>query len=155
MRRCITADSARVALEPCLGRRRVDPVTDHLAIEHCLGRRRVGRIALELQLGRRLYGRAASAPHCGAHDPRACGHLSSEHPDEYACPASTSTPSPLPASARVALRDPHWFTAMQEEFVALQRNQTWQLVPRLRHANVITGKWAFKHKFHTDGTRPS
>jgi hypothetical protein len=41
---------------------------------------------------------------------------------------------------------------MQEEFDALQRNNTWQLVPRPRHANVITLKWVFKHKFHPDGT---
>jgi hypothetical protein len=41
---------------------------------------------------------------------------------------------------------------MQEKFAALQRNNTWQLVPRPRHANVITGKWVFKHKFHPDGT---
>jgi hypothetical protein len=41
---------------------------------------------------------------------------------------------------------------MQEEFDALQRNNTWQLVLRPRHANVIIGKWVFKHKFHPDGT---
>jgi hypothetical protein len=41
---------------------------------------------------------------------------------------------------------------MQDEFDALQRNQTWKLVPRLHHANIITGKWVFKHKFHLDGT---
>nr|XP_040254971.1 uncharacterized mitochondrial protein AtMg00810-like [Aegilops tauschii subsp. strangulata] len=31
---------------------------------------------------------------------------------------------------------------MQEEFDALVRNRTWQLVLRTAHANVITGKWA-------------
>jgi hypothetical protein len=41
---------------------------------------------------------------------------------------------------------------MQDEFDALQRNQTWTLVPRPPHANIITGKWVFKHKFHPDGT---
>ena len=41
---------------------------------------------------------------------------------------------------------------MQEEFDALLRNRTWQLVPRPRHANVITGKWVFKHKLRPDGT---
>ena len=38
---------------------------------------------------------------------------------------------------------------MQEEFNALVRNRTWQLVLRPAHANVITGKWVFRHK-----TRP-
>ncbi|KAK1692332.1 hypothetical protein QYE76_009029 [Lolium multiflorum] len=35
---------------------------------------------------------------------------------------------------------------MQDEFDALQRNQTWTLVPRPPHANIITRKWVFKHK---------
>ena len=42
--------------------------------------------------------------------------------------------------------------AMQEEFDALLRNRMWQLVPRPRHANVITAKWVFKHKLRPDGT---
>ncbi|XP_051228809.1 uncharacterized mitochondrial protein AtMg00810-like [Lolium perenne] len=41
---------------------------------------------------------------------------------------------------------------MRDEFDALQWNQTWTLVPRPSHANIITGKWVFKHKFHPDGT---
>nr|XP_020183135.1 vegetative cell wall protein gp1-like [Aegilops tauschii subsp. strangulata] len=45
--------------------------------------------------------------------------------DEYLLAASVYEPSPLPSSARAALRDPHWLAAMQEEFNALQRNRTW------------------------------
>ena len=71
--------------------------------------------------------------------------------DEYLLAAS-SVSSPLPSSARAALRDPHWLAAMQEEFDALQRNRTWQLVPRPPHANVISGKWVFRHKTRPDGT---
>ena len=41
---------------------------------------------------------------------------------------------------------------MQDEYDALLSNGTWQLVPRPSHANVITGKWIFKNKFHADGT---
>ena len=41
---------------------------------------------------------------------------------------------------------------MQEKFDALLRNRTWQLVPRPRHANVITEKWVFKHKLRPGGT---
>ena len=41
---------------------------------------------------------------------------------------------------------------MQEEFDALQRNQTWELVPHPPRANIITGKWVFKHKLRSDGT---
>uniref|UniRef100_A0A453IDZ6 Reverse transcriptase Ty1/copia-type domain-containing protein n=1 Tax=Aegilops tauschii subsp. strangulata TaxID=200361 RepID=A0A453IDZ6_AEGTS len=72
--------------------------------------------------------------------------------DEYLLAASVSEPSPLPSSARAALRDPHWLAAMQEEFDALQRNRTWQLVPRPPRANIITGKWVFRHKTRPDGT---
>ena len=72
--------------------------------------------------------------------------------DDYVHAASTSAPSLLPSSVRAALRDPLWMAAMQEEFDALLRNRTWQLVPRPRHANVIIGKWVFKHKLRPDGT---
>jgi hypothetical protein len=41
---------------------------------------------------------------------------------------------------------------MQDEFRALQVNQTWTLVPRPRGANIISGKWVFRHKFRADGT---
>ena len=41
---------------------------------------------------------------------------------------------------------------MQEEFDALQRNRTWQLVSRPPHANIITGKWVFCHKTRPDGS---
>nr|CAE05417.1 OSJNBa0035I04.5 [Oryza sativa Japonica Group]CAE05956.3 OSJNBb0088C09.15 [Oryza sativa Japonica Group] len=42
--------------------------------------------------------------------------------------------------------------AMAEEFKALIDNGTWRLVPRPPGANVVTGKWIFKHKFHSDGS---
>ena len=41
---------------------------------------------------------------------------------------------------------------MQEEFDALQSNKTWELVPRPPRANVISGKWVFRHKLRPDGT---
>jgi hypothetical protein len=41
---------------------------------------------------------------------------------------------------------------MEEEYAALQDNNTWDLVPRPAKANVVTGKWIFKHKFHADGS---
>lgn len=56
----------------------------------------------------------------------------------------------IPTSARAALRHPNWREAMQREFDALQSNHTWRLVPRPPRANVVTGKWVFKHKLHPD-----
>ncbi|WVZ98005.1 hypothetical protein U9M48_043498 [Paspalum notatum var. saurae] len=41
---------------------------------------------------------------------------------------------------------------MIDEYRALIANATWRLVPRPPGANVVTGKWIFKHKFHSDGT---
>ena len=60
--------------------------------------------------------------------------------------------SPIPRSCRDALADPHWRRAMEEEYDAFMDNNTWELVPRPANANVVTGKWVFKHKFHADGS---
>jgi hypothetical protein len=41
---------------------------------------------------------------------------------------------------------------MADEFQALIDNDTWRLVPRPPSANVVSGKWIFKHNYHSDGT---
>jgi hypothetical protein len=41
---------------------------------------------------------------------------------------------------------------MRSEFNALVENSTWQLIPRPPGANVVSGKWVYKHKFHSDGS---
>lgn len=74
------------------------------------------------------------------------GKLGKFHPNpKYANLATTTTTniSPLPKSVHAALRDPHWLTAMQEEYMALMANQTWSLVPRPHGANIVSGKWLF------------
>jgi hypothetical protein len=60
--------------------------------------------------------------------------------------------TPVPRSCRDALADHHWRRAMEEEYTALMDNNTWDLVPRPANANVVTGKWIFKHKFHADAS---
>jgi hypothetical protein len=39
---------------------------------------------------------------------------------------------------------------MQAEFTALQSNKTWTLVDRPPGANIVSGKWVFKHKLRPD-----
>ena len=65
---------------------------------------------------------------------------------------SVATLSPIPRTYRAALADPNWRSAMDEEFTALLSNRTWDLVPRPAGANVVTGKWIFRHKFQSDGS---
>ena len=65
---------------------------------------------------------------------------------------ATPTISPIPNSYKAALLDHNWANAMKDEFNALLENNTWQRVPSPPGANVVSGKWAFCHKFHSDGT---
>jgi hypothetical protein len=60
--------------------------------------------------------------------------------------------SPIPKSYRSALKDPRWNFAMVDEFTTLQNNKTWDLVARPPGANIVTGKWIFRHKLKPDGS---
>ena len=60
--------------------------------------------------------------------------------------------SPLPANYRSALADPNWRAAMVDEYKALIDNGTRSLVPRPLGANIVSGKWIFKHQHHSDGS---
>lgn len=53
---------------------------------------------------------------------------------------------------KIALTDPAWRTAMEDEFCALTKNNTWSLVPKPSGINVVGCKWVFKLKQHPDGT---
>jgi hypothetical protein len=65
--------------------------------------------------------------------------------------ASSSPPSTIPTSVRATLADPNWRATM-EEYGDLMSNGTWELIPRPRGSNVVTGKWVFTNKFLSDGT---
>lgn len=66
-------------------------------------------------------------------------------------PSTPPVVSPVPSSVHSALADPHWRRAM-EEYAALLANHTWDLVPRPKCGNVVTGKWVFTHKRRADGS---
>ena len=41
---------------------------------------------------------------------------------------------------------------MKEEMSALQHNNTWTLVPHSQSSNVVSSKWVFCTKYHSDST---
>ena len=51
-----------------------------------------------------------------------------------------------PKNLMDALGDDRWKTAMNDEFVALQRNKTWHLVPPQQGRNLIDCKWVYRIK---------
>jgi hypothetical protein len=56
-----------------------------------------------------------------------------------------------PTSIKVACKDENWVKAMNEELDQIERNQTWELVPRPKDKNVIGTKWVYKNKMNEDG----
>ena len=57
-----------------------------------------------------------------------------------------------PSTVHEALLDSRWVSTMKEEFSALQRNHTWELVPFSKDMNLIGCKWVFRVKYNPDGT---
>ena len=66
--------------------------------------------------------------------------------------ANDLSPSPIPKNPKLALSDLHWKSAMQEEFDALIKNKTWDLVPRPCDVNIIRSMWIFRHKKKSNGS---
>jgi hypothetical protein len=65
---------------------------------------------------------------------------------------TTASPSPVPKSVCGALKDPNWLAAMTDEYGALLANDTWDLVVPPANANIVSGKWIFRHKYKLDGS---
>lgn len=57
-----------------------------------------------------------------------------------------------PKSVNQALFDPKWHSALQQEYAALMRNHTWDLVPILQNRQAVGCKWVFRVKENADGT---
>ncbi|KAI3667441.1 hypothetical protein L6452_42499 [Arctium lappa] len=69
----------------------------------------------------------------------------------YALTSSTLPISPIPTSHLSALSDPNWKAVMLDEYEALIRNITWELVPWPSNANIIRCMWIFRHKLRSNG----
>lgn len=60
--------------------------------------------------------------------------------------------SSLPRNPLVALKKTDWKRAMTDEFRALIDNNTWDLVPRTHHMNIVRIIGIFRHKTKYDGS---
>ena len=56
-----------------------------------------------------------------------------------------------PNSFEEASKDEFWNKAMDEELDQIEKNDTWELVPRPKNMNVIGTKWVFINKLNEDG----
>jgi hypothetical protein len=70
---------------------------------------------------------------------------------------TTTKPTPdylqtEPPNLTIASKIPEWIAAMRDEFDALQRQNTWSLVPQSAGHNVIGCRWVFKLKRNSDGS---
>jgi hypothetical protein len=50
-----------------------------------------------------------------------------------------------------ASKDEFWNKAMDEELDQIEKNGTWELVPRPKNKNMIGSKWVFRNKLNKDG----
>jgi len=56
-----------------------------------------------------------------------------------------------PKSFNEASEDKDWVETMNEELDHIEKNSTWELVPRPSDKNVIGSKWVFKNKLNEQG----
>jgi hypothetical protein len=64
----------------------------------------------------------------------------------------TTSSTGEPASCGEALGNPKWRAAMDTEYQALAKNQTWHLVPRSKGKKIVGCKWVYKIKRKADGS---
>ena len=53
-----------------------------------------------------------------------------------------------PPTYKITSQFPKWCDAMDAKFQALQKQETWSLVPPPPNVNLVGFKWVFKLKFH-------
>lgn len=65
--------------------------------------------------------------------------------------STSQEPVSIPTSFSQADQVPCWHDAMTDGLIALEANQTWDLVPLLADASVIHSKWIYSIKEKSDG----
>ncbi|KAL5785071.1 hypothetical protein ACOSQ2_007463 [Xanthoceras sorbifolium] len=73
-------------------------------------------------------------------------------PKTYHVTSTALTANLEPKSVKETLLLPQWHKAMQEEFSALLRNNTWSLVPLDPSMHLVGCKWVFRVKYNLDGS---
>ena len=58
----------------------------------------------------------------------------------------------IPSRIEDAIRDPGWKATMDEEMMALEKNNTWEILPLPRGKKAIGCRWVFAPKFREDRT---
>ena len=56
-----------------------------------------------------------------------------------------------PKNFNEANDDDHWVKSMNDELDHIEKNNTWDMVPRPEGKNVIGSKWIFKNKLNEHG----
>ena len=56
-----------------------------------------------------------------------------------------------PQNVHEACKGECWFKAMNEELEQIEKNNTWELVPRHHDKNIIGTKWILKNKLNENG----
>ncbi|KAG8500663.1 hypothetical protein CXB51_002624 [Gossypium anomalum] len=85
-------------------------------------------------------------------------HVSNTHPMVTRAKAGIFKPKVMhvevaePSTIEEAMSTPEWRSAAQDEYDALVRNSTWELVPLPLNRKIIGCKWIFKVKKNPDGT---
>ena len=95
-------------------------------------------------------GHSTSAPHTVAKCPRPSSKQCSKSTKSGSSPKLDYT-TIEPPTYKIAAQHPQWCFAIDDEFIALQRQGTWILVPPSPSQNLVGCKWVYKLKYNSDG----
>ncbi|KAJ0865146.1 putative RNA-directed DNA polymerase [Helianthus annuus] len=84
--------------------------------------------------------------------PRRSNRVSKPNPKYVVNVAVTEVEESKPNTFEEACEKEEWNHAMQDEIEAMNRNETWVLVPKPKDVKPISCKWVFKIKRKTDGS---